>query len=173
MWTYFILFLLLYNAVTLRRDKSILYNRTSIIILLYFFFIAFVALLFSYFDSSIGLYGGLFYATNITQVFHIFIFFISAIILQLTSFYLKKVKISFRGLTWGLFSFTHLDLISPSLYSYLRMNTSLNPVLSRDPLKFFPVKFLRLNQNFVAKYSTTSYPNKTANSFIVQMQNVV
>ena len=53
------------------------------------------------------------------------------------------------------------------------MNTSLNPVLSRDPLKFFPVKFLRLNQNFVAKYSTTSYPNKTANSFIVQMQNVV
>jgi hypothetical protein len=87
------LFLLLSNAVTLRRDKSILYNRTSIIILLYSSFIAFVALSLSYFDSGIGLYGGLFHATNITQVFHIFIFLISAAILQLTGFYPRKVWI--------------------------------------------------------------------------------
>ncbi len=86
-----ILFLLLSNAVTLRRDKSILYSRTSIIILLYSSYIAFVGLYLAYFDSGIGLYGGLFHATNITQVFHIFIFLISAAILQLTGFYPRKV----------------------------------------------------------------------------------
>jgi NADH-ubiquinone oxidoreductase chain 2 len=42
-------------------------------------------------DGGIGLYGGLFQATSITQIFHIFIFIISAIILQLTSFYPRKV----------------------------------------------------------------------------------
>lgn len=45
----------------------------------------------SFLDKGIGLYGGLFHATPITQVFHIFIFFISAIILQLTAFYSRKV----------------------------------------------------------------------------------
>jgi NADH-ubiquinone oxidoreductase chain 2 len=85
------LFLLLSNAVTLRRDKSILYSRISIIILLYSSFIAFITLSLSHIDSGIGLYGGLFHATNITQIFHIFIFVVSAIILQLTGFYPRKV----------------------------------------------------------------------------------
>jgi len=37
------------------------------------------------------LYGGLFHATAITQNFHIFIFIISAIIIQLTAFYPRRV----------------------------------------------------------------------------------
>lgn len=45
----------------------------------------------SFLDKGIGLYGGLFYATPVTQVFHIFIFFISATILLLTAFYPRKV----------------------------------------------------------------------------------
>lgn len=45
--------------------------------------------------GGIGLYGGLFHATPITQVFHIFIFFISAIILLLTAFYPRKVWIRY------------------------------------------------------------------------------
>ena len=86
-----ILFLLLSNAVTLRRDKSILFSRVAIIVLLYSSLIAITSLYFTYLDRGIGLYGGLFHATSMTQIFHIFIFFISAIILQLTGFYPRKV----------------------------------------------------------------------------------
>lgn len=89
-----ILFLLLSNSVTLRRDISILYSRVAIIVLLYSSLIAFNSLCFSSLDSGIGLYGGLFHATITTQIFHLFIFLISAAILQLTAFYPRKVSIS-------------------------------------------------------------------------------
>jgi len=88
------LFLLLSNAVTLRRDKSILFSRVAIIVLLYSSLIAMTSLHFTYLDRGIGLYGGLFHATSTTQVFHIFIFLISAIILQLTGFYPRKIWIA-------------------------------------------------------------------------------
>ena len=51
-------------------------------------------LYFTYLDRGIGLYGGLFHATSTTQVFHIFIFLISAVILQLTGFYPRKVWVA-------------------------------------------------------------------------------
>ena len=89
-----ILFLLLSNAVTLRRDKSILYSRVAIIALLYSSLVAFNSLYFSCLQNGIGLYGGLFHATTTTHVFHIFIFLISAAILQLTAFYPRKVWIA-------------------------------------------------------------------------------
>jgi NADH-ubiquinone oxidoreductase chain 2 len=44
-------------------------------------------------DTGVGLYGGLFHATSTTQIFHIFIFLISAVILQLTAFYPRRVWI--------------------------------------------------------------------------------
>ncbi len=53
--------------------------------------------------EGIGLYGGLFHATPITQVFHIFIFFVSAIILQLTAFYPRKVWIKNYASIYALF----------------------------------------------------------------------
>ena len=77
-----LLFLLLSNAVTLRRDKSILYSRVAIVVLLYSSLLAMASLFFVYLDRGIGLYGGLFHATSTTQIFHIFIFLISAIILK-------------------------------------------------------------------------------------------
>ena len=88
------LFLLLSNAVTLRRDKSILFSRVAIIVLLYSSLIAMISLYFTYLDRGIGLYGGLFHATSTTQIFHIFIFLISAVILQLTGFYPRKVWVA-------------------------------------------------------------------------------
>jgi len=91
MLIYSSLFLLLSNAVTLRRDKSILFSRVGLTILLYSSLIALNSLYLISLDGGIGLYGGLFQATSITQVFHIFIFMISAMILQLTSFYPRKV----------------------------------------------------------------------------------
>ena len=86
-----ILLLLLSNAVTLRRDKSILYSRVAIIILLYSCILNMQSLHITCLDKGIGLYGGLFHATCNTHVFHLFIFVISATILQLTGFYPRKV----------------------------------------------------------------------------------
>ena len=88
---YSILFLLLSNAVTLWRDKSIFYSRDAIIILLSSCAIALKSLNMYFLYKGIGLYGGLFHATPLTQTFHIFIFSLSAIILQLTAFYPRKV----------------------------------------------------------------------------------
>jgi NADH-ubiquinone oxidoreductase chain 2 len=88
-----IIFLLLSNAVTLRRDKSILFSRIAIIIILYSSILGLVCLYIKYIDKGIGLYGGLFHVTSNTQIFHIFLFLISAAILQLTSFYPRKVII--------------------------------------------------------------------------------
>ena len=91
MLTFSILFLLLSNSVTLRRDKSILFSRTVILILIYSSFIGYINLFINSLSRGIGLYGGLFHVTSITQIFHIFIFFISAIIVQLTAFYPRRV----------------------------------------------------------------------------------
>ena len=93
MLVFSILFLLLSNAVSLRRDKSILFSRVSIIILLYSTFLANNSLYITSIDKGIGIYSGLFHTTSITQIFHIFIFIISAAILQLTGFYPRKVWI--------------------------------------------------------------------------------
>jgi len=94
MLIYSIFFLLLSNAVTLRRDKSILFNRVAIIGLIYSSLLAISSLFIDKLLNGIGLYGGLFNATSITQVFHIFIFYISAIIMQLTAFYPRKVWVA-------------------------------------------------------------------------------
>jgi NADH-ubiquinone oxidoreductase chain 2 len=80
-----ILSLLLSNAVTLRRDLSIIFNRIAIIALIYCILQDVISL--SFINKGLGLHGGLLHITNITQIFHIFIFFISILILQLTSFY--------------------------------------------------------------------------------------
>jgi NADH-ubiquinone oxidoreductase chain 2 len=85
--------LLLSNSVTLRRDKSVLFNRVAIIVLLYCFIIALNSLYLTSLDRGIGLFGGLFHATSTTQIFQIFIFIISMAILQLTGFYPRRVWI--------------------------------------------------------------------------------
>ena len=79
-----ILSLLVSNAVTLRRDMSILFNRVTIIALTYCILHDTMSL--SVISKGIGLHGGLLHITNITQVFQILIFLISILILQLTSF---------------------------------------------------------------------------------------
>ena len=84
-----ILCLLFSNAITLRRDMSILFNRIAIIALIYCFLHDVVSL--SLINKGIGLHGGLLHVTNITQIFHIFVFIISIFILQLTSFFPRKV----------------------------------------------------------------------------------
>lgn len=87
-----IIFLLLSNAVNSRRDVSILYNRIAILILIYCIFNDILSLIVV--SKGVGLHGGLLLINNITQIFHIFVYLISGIILILTSFYPRKVWVS-------------------------------------------------------------------------------
>lgn len=91
MLIYSIIFILLSNAASLRRDKSILFSRVAILVLLCSSLIGLSSLYISSLARGIGLFGGLFQGTSITQVFQLFIFLISAIILQLTAFYPRRV----------------------------------------------------------------------------------
>lgn len=79
------------NAVTTRRDKSILYSRSLITILVCCLVISFSNIYLSFTDKGIGLFHGLFHSTSINHAFHIFIFLICGLILQLNSFYPRKV----------------------------------------------------------------------------------
>jgi len=79
------------NAVAIRRDKSIVYCRTVIATLIVCLIISFYAFNSKFLDKGIGLYHGLFHTTAITHAFQIFIFLISALILQLNSFYPRKI----------------------------------------------------------------------------------
>jgi hypothetical protein len=83
--------LLISNALSLRTDKSILFSRVVMVALIHTSFLAYNNLFFIGLDKGIGIFGGLFHVTVFTQVFNIFIFILTAIILTLTSFYPRKV----------------------------------------------------------------------------------
>ena len=84
-----ILSLLLSNAVVIRRDISILFNRIAIIALIYSILHSTITIFIT--GKGISLHGGLLNITSITQIFDTFIFLISILILQLTSFFPRKV----------------------------------------------------------------------------------
>lgn len=99
-----LILLLLSNAVTLRRDKSILFSRIVIKSLLLTSFLAYNNLYIGPLEKGIGIYGGLFNVTVFTQSFNIFILLISATILILTAFYPRKVYINSRSSIYNLLS---------------------------------------------------------------------
>lgn len=111
----YILLLLSSNAVTLRRDKSILYSRVVIVMLIYSFLAA-LNINMAFLNKGIGLYGGLFQSTSLTQTFHIFIIAICAVILQLTAFYPRKVWVknysSFYKLIMSVFIYDKTNIIN-------------------------------------------------------------
>lgn len=93
---------------------SILFNRITIIALIYCILHDTMSL--SFISKGIGLHGGLLHITNITQIFHIFIFIISILILQLTSFYPRKVWIpeysSLKDLIFNKFLYYRTKIIN-------------------------------------------------------------
>ena len=88
-----LILLLLSNALTLRKDQSILFSRIVILGLTSTSFLALNNFFIRPLEKGIGVYGGLFNVTTFTQTFNIFIFMISAIILLITAFYPRKVSI--------------------------------------------------------------------------------
>jgi NADH-ubiquinone oxidoreductase chain 2 len=91
MLIYSLIFLLLSNAVTLRRDKAILYSRLGIIILIYCSVLSMNVLYVDCIEKGIGLFGGLYHVTPLTQIFHTFIFLLTGVILNITAFYPRKI----------------------------------------------------------------------------------
>jgi len=92
-----LIFILLSNAITSRRDKSILYSRVAISILLLSALITYDNLSLLFLAKGIGIFGGLFHTSATTNTFHIFIFLITSVILLLTSFYPRKVWLKHNG----------------------------------------------------------------------------
>jgi len=86
-----ILLLLISNAVTFRRDKSILFARLTILILTNCSILLATIISFSFLSKSISLFGGLVYCKIHTLVFTLFIFALTVFILSLSSFYPRKV----------------------------------------------------------------------------------
>lgn len=122
MLIYSILFMLLSNAVTLRRDKTILFSRVSISILLYTALISKESAYANYLEGGIGLYGGLFHMTSITQIFHIFIFIVTIIILQLTAFYPRRLWTeecsTFTGIFFNKIEFNNENFTNSKVEQY-------------------------------------------------------
>jgi NADH-ubiquinone oxidoreductase chain 2 len=100
-----ILFSLLFsNALTSRKEKAIFYSRSTILTLLAAAFICYNNLYVINLEKGVGLYGGLFNITSLTQSFNIFILIISAIILVYNSFYHRTLISSETSSLKSLFS---------------------------------------------------------------------
>lgn len=89
-----LIFLLISNAVTLKRDQSILFSRIVMKSLILVSFLLYDNMYIRSLEKGIGIYGGLFNVTTFTQTFSVFIILVSAIILILTSFYPRKIDIT-------------------------------------------------------------------------------
>lgn len=83
--------LLISNATTTKKEKSILYSRGIMQGLLFTSYIAYNNLYLIPLEKSIGIYGGFFNINTFSQSFNIFILMIGAIIITLTAFYPRKV----------------------------------------------------------------------------------
>ncbi len=90
MLIYSIIILLLSNAVNKRRDCSILYSKTSLILLTYTFLMLYVNLYNDLYNKGVSLFGGLFYFNYYTLIFISLIITITIIIIGLISFYPLK-----------------------------------------------------------------------------------
>jgi len=103
--------LLLANAVTLRREKSILFNRVAILILLYSATLGYDSLAIGSLDTGIGVFSGLFHSTAITH--------------SMTLGYLFKVS-------YSRYSFTS-QRVFPNYFSKQTYSTLANPIAKLNP----------------------------------------
>ena len=90
----YLLYLLSSNSFSLILDKSILYSRISIIALITTYHLTIFNTDPYSFERGVGLFNGLFNSTPNSYLFQIVLYIISAIILQLTAFYPRKLWIT-------------------------------------------------------------------------------
>jgi NADH-ubiquinone oxidoreductase chain 2 len=108
--------LLLSNAVSSRRDKSILFSRTALLIISYCFILLSFNLNLVFMDKGLSLFGGLIYCKINSQFFSIFIILLSLIILVLTCFYPRKILIeqysSLYDIFYSKFTYSNVKIIN-------------------------------------------------------------
>jgi len=90
MLVFSIIWILFSNAVNLRGDLAIVYNRIAIITLIYCTLLGCPSL--TMITKGIGLHGGLLLYTNLNHIFQIFLLIVTVIILMLTSFFPGKIQ---------------------------------------------------------------------------------
>ena len=83
--------LLLSNAITIRRDSTIFCSRLGMVMLIFCLFLTYNNIYILFTDQGIGIFGGLFYTSSITQIFQILIFIISIFILSIIAIYPRKL----------------------------------------------------------------------------------
>jgi NADH-ubiquinone oxidoreductase chain 2 len=82
------------NAVNNRRDSSILYNRMTILILIYCILLLYNSFYYNFISNGIVLFNGLLCIENYVIIFILFIFILSLLIIWISSvFPLKKLSI--------------------------------------------------------------------------------
>ena len=86
MLTVYIINIILFNAFTTRKDLSLIFNRSLIALLIVSFLVGLKSNNFLILKKGVCLLGGLFHNTSLSITFHLFIMFISLIIIQLTAF---------------------------------------------------------------------------------------
>ena len=84
------------------------------ILVLYCASLAFLAINITLLAHTLGLFGGLFHISPITQSFHIFLYFVSFIIIQLTAFYPRKLWIE-----------NYASLLYTLLYKFIYNSTNI------------------------------------------------
>ena len=90
----YLLYLLSSNSFSLILDKSILYSRISIVALITTYHLTVFSVDPYSLERGIGLFNGLFNSTANSYLFQIVLYIISAIILQLTAFYPRKLWVT-------------------------------------------------------------------------------
>jgi NADH-ubiquinone oxidoreductase chain 2 len=108
---------ILSNALSFNRESSVLYNRIGILMLLYCIYLSYNNLFIIYLDKGIGLFGGLFYTSSITQLFHIVILILSLLILNITGFFPRKLV--HKEYNTYIKLFKRLNFINKTLLSYI------------------------------------------------------
>jgi NADH-ubiquinone oxidoreductase chain 2 len=86
-----LLLIILSNAVTIRRDKTIIYNRISLLAITAGTIDLFFVITYKAFDKGIGLFNNLFHLTSSAIVFQLFTYILTIIIFQLISFFPRKL----------------------------------------------------------------------------------
>jgi NADH-ubiquinone oxidoreductase chain 2 len=87
-----LLLIILSNAVTIRRDKTIIYNRISLLAIISAATNLFFVLAYKSYGTGIGLFNNLFHLTSSGMIFQIFIYILTIIIFQLISFFPRKIQ---------------------------------------------------------------------------------
>lgn len=109
------------NALTLLREKSILFSRYVILGLIVTSFTTLNNLYLNSLEKGIGIYGGLFNATTFTYTFNLFVFIVTVVVLILTAFYPRKLYVKGDLSMYKVF-FSKLEYTNNAVYKVLNIS---------------------------------------------------